>query len=309
MVGLTAAGVGACTRRATEEATLYLNWIFTGSFAGEAVAAKNSKTQGFPLVVRQGGQGLDPLRLVKDGDFGMAAFDELLRANENGADFVILGAANEQTPAVFAALTKSGIRAPQDFVGRRVGVLPFGSTGLVYQAMLTAAKVDRSRIVEVVVSPDLRTFISGATHDVQPIFAYDETITLETQNVAYNLIKPADYGVRFVGPCYFTTAATLSRQRRRCERFVRLLASSWAEAARAPQGAIAALADLDPRIDKVRELKVLQRGLPYFVDGVRPPLRLDRDAFASTVQTLVQLKVLKQPPSADVAAVAFEVSP
>jgi hypothetical protein len=40
-------------------------------------------------------------------------------------------------------------------------MLPFGATGLIYEALLKKAGVDRKRITEIVVTPDLRPFISG----------------------------------------------------------------------------------------------------------------------------------------------------
>ncbi len=81
--------------------TLKLNWIFTGSFAPEALsaityAAKNHLT----LKLEQGGQGKDPLKLVRDNEFGAAAADEILRADDKGADFVIIGLINYNSPGV-----------------------------------------------------------------------------------------------------------------------------------------------------------------------------------------------------------------
>lgn len=284
------------------EAQLFLNWIFSGSFAGEAVAARTTApAKGLQLVLRQGGQGLDPLRLVTDGNFGAAAFDEILSANERGADLVILGAINEQTPACFAALRSSGITTPKGFVGRRVGVLPFGSTRFVYQALLRANGIDPTSITEVVVSPDLRPFIGGRTHDVQPVFVYDEPVTLNAQHVEYNLIMPADFGVRFVGPCYFTTRATLRNKRKLCEAFVSAMKEAWAQAIANPEAAIGALATFDERLDRGRELQVLERGAPFFASKDRAPLALSKTAYDETVDRLLELKVIRARP-ADVVA-------
>lgn len=293
-------------RQEAGEAQLFLNWIFSGSFAGDAIAARETApARGLQLTLRQGGQGLDPLRLVSDGNFGAAAFDEILSANERGADLVILGAINQQTPACFAALRSSGITTPQDFVGRRVGVLPFGSTRLVYQALLRANDIDPASITEVVVSPDLRPFITGRTHDVQPVFVFDEPVTLDAQGVEYSLVMPSDFGVRFVGPCYFTTRATLRDQRELCDAFVGAMKAGWRQAVEQPEAAIAALATFDGSIDRERELAVLQRGAPFFASDERAPLSLEDSVYQETVSRLLELQVIRERP-ADV--VAFDLA-
>jgi hypothetical protein len=46
-------------------------------------------------------------------------------------------------------------------------------------------------------------------NDVQPIFMYDEPVTLDQQRLAYNVIDPRKYGVQFKGQCYFATRKTI----------------------------------------------------------------------------------------------------
>ncbi len=56
------------------ETTLKLNWIFTGSFAGEALGKTDyANDHQLDLDIDPGGQGLDPLKLVGINQFGCAA--------------------------------------------------------------------------------------------------------------------------------------------------------------------------------------------------------------------------------------------
>jgi NitT/TauT family transport system substrate-binding protein len=271
----------------TPRTTLFLNWIWSGSFAGEAIAMKEiAPTQGITLVIESGGQGMDPLKLVGDGSFGVAASDEILRAIDKGASFVIVGVIHDTSPTAFVSLKSSGIKQPKDFVGKRVGVLPFGSTGLVYQSLLKAAGLDRSKIEEVVVSPDLRPFISGNTHDVQPVFVYDEPVTLDAQGIAYNIILPGDYGVSFKGMCYFTTRKTLQDSPELVRQFLAMMAQGWSKAAKDPSHAVQVLRGIDGGINVDRELALLKRGMPYFVDGRRLPLDSNPESWAKMLDDL-----------------------
>jgi NitT/TauT family transport system substrate-binding protein len=285
-------------RSISHKSTLYLNWIYTGSFAGEIVGWKEfASRNGLNLTIQQGGQGLDPLKLVKNDDFGTAGADEILRANEKGADYVIIGVINDDSPTAFLALKSSGISKPQDFIGKRVGILPFGSTGLVYQSLLKRNNIDRKQVSEVVVSPDLRPFLTAHTHDVQPVFAYDEPVTLDRQHISYNLILPKDYGVSFKGPCYFTRRETIHNHPELVYAFVETMAQGWAEAVARPDHAIDLLKEVDPQIDRSREREVLKRGLPYYATADRKPLQSRPESWEPMLDDLVSFQILTHKPA------------
>ena len=256
---------------------LYLNWIYAGSFAGDVAAEQKFDTQnGIEIATVEGGQGRDPIRLVQDGEFGIASADDVLRAISKGRKIVIVGVANRTHPAAFAALQSSGITRLQDFPGKRIGLLPFGSTGTIYSIMLRKAGVDRRSIKEIVVSPDLKPFISGRVNDVQPVFIFDETVTLDQQGVRYNVIKPVDYGVSYIGPVYFTTASTAKEHPELVTRFRKSITQGWEFAASNPDEAIQLLVTRAPKIDRGREVEVLKRAAPYFVRPGEPTLGASR---------------------------------
>ena len=270
--GLVLAG---CDRKAdpNERVRLFLNWLYTASFAGDVLAARTfAPSKGLKLELQVGGEGRDPIKLVRDGDLGVASADEIIRAIGVGAPIVIIGVLNDVHPAAFAALKTSGIRTPRDFEGRRVGILPFGATGLIYEALIRKAGVDRSKVKEIVVTPDLRPFISGRVNDVQPIFMYDETVSLDKQGIAYEVIDPRAYGVSFKGQCYFTTRNTIVQSPDLVARTLEALLLGWGRAADAPQEAIAALRERSPTLDVTEETTRLRRALPFFVPKDRSRL-------------------------------------
>lgn len=273
----------------SQNVRLFLNWLFTSSFAGDVLAARDfAARRGVRLDLQVGGEGRDPIRLVRDGDVGVASADEILRAIALGAPLAIIGVLNDTHPAAFVSLRSSGIAQPKDFEGRRVGILPYGATGLIYAALLKKAGVDRRRITEVVVTPDLRPFISGRVNDVQPVFMYDEPVTLEEQDIPYNLIDPRKYGVDFKGQCYFATRTTIAKQRALLTSTIEALIEGWAKAAEAPSDAIQALKERSPTLDAASEGKRLARALPFFVPADRKKLlRTSPASWSDMIASLV----------------------
>lgn len=273
--------------------TLRLNWIYTGSFAGEVLGQKEfAKKHNLALQIQPGGQGLDPIKLVGDGEFGTAAADEILAANDKGADLVIVGVINYDSPAAFASKAEDNIKSPKDFEGKKVGVLPFGSTGLVYKSLLKKNNVDATKITEQTVSPDLKLFLLG-NYNVQPVFAYDEPVTLESQGINYNLIEPRNFGVKFKGPCYFTRRSTVEKNPALVQAFVNTMADGWREAIKDPAKAIRALKEVSPTIDEGRERKVLEKGIPYYAGYQGRPLTSDIDSWREMVDDLKSFGIIK----------------
>lgn len=283
---------------APRKASLRLGWIPSGSFSGE-VAGKQlfAKENGLDLEIRAGGPSINTITLVASGQdtFGTLAADEVLLANEAGADLVIIGVINDISPGGFVALEKSEIRSPQDFPGHTVGVLPFGSTTLLYEAMLAINGVDRASVREVTVSPDLRSFIEGA-YDVHPVFVYDETVTLDQQGIPYTLIEPKNFGVEFKGPVYFTTRRVVDEHPELIDAFVRTMVKGWQYALKNPDQAIEMLHQFAPEIDPGRERNVLLKGSSYFRAYRDEPVNSDPASWAPMVQRLVDFKRLKAMP-------------
>ena len=247
------------SRTTSMKASLRLGWIPSATFSGEVAGMRLfAKQHGLEVEIRPGGASLNTVTLVASGQdtFGTLAADEVLLANENGADLTIVGVINDVSPGGFVALKKSGIRSPRDFPGHKIGVLPFGSTTLLYEAMLAANGVDRSTIHEVTISPDLRPFIQGV-YDVQPVFAYDETVTLDRQGIQYTLIEPKAFGVQLKGPVYFTRRSTVENHPELVDAFIRTVVEGWNYAINKPDEAIRMLKDFAPDVDADRERTVL----------------------------------------------------
>lgn len=277
------------------QASLQFSWIPSGSFVGDVVGLqKFAAKHDLDLTAEWGGAGINPIQLVSSGQktFGWAGADEVLAANEKGADLVIVGVIHSNSPVGFVSLADKNIKAPQDFVGKKVGILPFGNTPLLYEIMMRKNNVNRSKITEITIDNDLKPFINGS-YDVRPAFVYDETVTLDQQGVKYNVVEPKDFGVTSIkGSVYFAKRETVEKNPEMVKAFVDTMADGWNWTIKNPDEAVAMLKEFAPEADVDRETKVLKRGIPYYLVYKNQPLNSDIQSWNETVSELKQTKTI-----------------
>ena len=291
-------GVGTASLQPTA-VTLRQEWFPNSNYAGALFATHEfAARNGIRLVVQPGADNIDPIKLVLSGEsmFGDAGADRIIAANEKGADFVVIGALNNATPTVFVSKRELNINTPHDFVGKRVGVLTGTSTEYVYRIMLSKLHIDKSSLTEIEAPFDLATFVQGA-YDVRPAFVYDEPVSLDIKRVPYTIIRPADFGVRFMGTVYFTRRKFAEENPELVQKFINSVAQGWKAALVNPKQAIHYLKSFDKTIEEDRELQSLIKSESYFAGYKNQPLRIDPDAWTATMQSLLALGVIKRLPS------------
>jgi ABC-type nitrate/sulfonate/bicarbonate transport system substrate-binding protein len=86
--------------------------------------------------------------------------------------------------------------------------------------------------------------------------------------------------------CYFTTRKTLQDSPELVRQFLAMMAQGWSKAAKDPSHAVQVLRGIDGGINVDRELALLKRGMPYFVDGRRLPLDSNPESWAKMLDDL-----------------------
>lgn len=285
------------TTSGTPRVTLRQEWFPNSNYAGALFAAQEfGKAHGIEIVVEPGSDQIDPVQLVVQGNntFGDASADKVLAANEKGANLVIIGVVSYNSPTVFLAKREKGIKTPKDFEGRTVGVLSGTNTEYVYRTLIARSGVDKSKIKEVEAPFDLNTFVTADAYDVRPAFIYDEPVSLDLQDIKYDIIEPKNFGVSFIGTVYFTKRETIEKERETVQKFVSAISDGWSAALKYPDAAIALLKKYDGNIDEKRELLSLKKGMPYFQGKDNKILWADEDDWQEMVKSLKALGVLKQ---------------
>jgi ABC-type nitrate/sulfonate/bicarbonate transport system substrate-binding protein len=198
------------------------------AFAGEMLASRSGlfERDGLRIELRAG--TADSIASVVRGadTFGVARADSFLLARGRGAPIVAFAAGYIESPAIFYALKKSGVRAPQDFVGRRVGRRADDDTSISYDALAAKLGLPRSRISEAAVDADLSMLLHGDV-DVWPGHVGEEDYALDRQRAEHVLINPASYGVHLPGTVYFATERTVATQPQLVQRFLDGVIAGW----------------------------------------------------------------------------------
>lgn len=275
--------------------TVRQEWFPNANYAGELVAAKEfAKEENIEIKIEAGSDNIDPVKLVLSGknDFGIVGADKVLMANEAGADLVVIGVINYNSPTCFLALENKKIQTPKDFEGKTVGVLTGTATEHVYRALISKVGVDAKKLKEVEAPFDLATFIAGS-YDIRPAFMYDEPVSLDMKNLKYSIINPSEYGVSFIGTVYFTTRKMINEQPRIVQSFINAVAKGWEKSIQQPNVAIKYLKEYDSNVDENRELKSLEKGLSFFKGHNNEVLTADMLHWEQMAKTLVELGLLK----------------
>lgn len=245
---------------------LRLDWFLNMSFAGEIVALKDvSKDYQLEFNIYPAMENIDPIKMVLSGqnNFGVVSADKFLTAVEQGAEIAAIGVKNPISPVVFVSKKERGILTPYDFINKRVGVLPGGSTEFIYRTLLHKHSISITDLTEINIPFDLATFITGR-YDIRPAFIYDEPVTLENEGIAINILNPADFGVSYIGGVYFTTKRLINNNPQLVQTFVDIMAESWTIALNDPYYAIKLLLEKETSTSFDRELMSLKKGIDYF---------------------------------------------
>lgn len=210
--------------------SLRLNGPFDPSHAGEMVAARAGLFErgGLQIELRAGATDADPVALVAGGKdtIGVIGADQFLLARGKDVPVVAFAAAYLESPVVLYSLERSGIRTPNDFVGKRVGYQAGQDTALIYDAMLDKLHFPPSTVRRVPVGTDFSPLVNGNV-DVWPGHVASESYELSRMGIGYNSISPASYGVHVPGTVYFALAKTIQDNPNLTRRFLQAIVGGW----------------------------------------------------------------------------------
>jgi NitT/TauT family transport system substrate-binding protein len=188
--------------------TLRLNGAFSAKFAGEIVAARTKlfERNGIKVELKESDGGIDSIASVVSGADTVGVIDSIgfLMARSKGQPIVAFAAGFLESSIVFYSLEKSGIRAPQDFIGKRVGRRADTDSAIIYDALLKNTGLSRSQIRENATETDFEALLNDRV-DVIPGHVGQEGFLLRQKGVPYTVIRVSDYGIHVPDTVYFTT--------------------------------------------------------------------------------------------------------
>lgn len=223
------------------QVSMRLQWIPQYQFAGYLVAKVKGyyEEAGLIVSIHPGGPDFVPMPLVVSGSdtFGSTGADTILLARQKGIEVVALATIFQESPVGFMVHRDSGIKTPQDFVGRTVGVFYGDNVDTEYRALLAATGVNRQAIREVPAQFNLEPFLSRRV-DVWPVYVTDQPNTARQRGADVEVIVARDYGVHLMGDVLFATEQFVRTHPITTRAFVHATLRGWEDALQNPDEAI-----------------------------------------------------------------------
>lgn len=274
---------------------LQQQWFANSGFAGELYAQYDTDTaNGIELQVIPGSDQIDTKQIVKLGEaeIGVAGAEQVMQANEKGADLVIIGVINYKSLACFISKKDKGIWSPKDMVGHKIGTMEGSPVDLIYQALKQKQGLSINKDDEIPTGWVLTGFTQDK-YDVYPAFINDEPITLKNQGIDVNIIQPSNYGVNFIGTVYFCKRELVNCCPEVVQNFINAVGEGWDMAIKNPKQAISYLKSYDKNIDESKELESLITGMDYYKGEDGKMLYVKEETWNNMAELLKSIGQLK----------------
>jgi NitT/TauT family transport system substrate-binding protein len=286
------------TTRAEDAVTVRLKWFNQAQFAGFYVAQEKGyyKSEGLAVNIQPGGPDFPAVQMVTGGNeqFGVTGADQILIARSKGVPVVALAVIYRRNPFVLFSLAKSGIKTPADFVGKNVGVKIGGNEELIYRAVLSEAKIEKSKLTEIPVKFDITPLLTG-TVDVWPGYLINEVLAAKEKGFDVNIVYPADYGIDLYADTLFTTEAMIKNKPDTVGKFVAVTLKGWESAMAAPEEAAKITIKFGDKLTYDHELAMMKASIPLLKPDSKPVGYMDQAAWASAQDLLVGAGFQKAP--------------
>lgn len=303
-LALAVAGCGSTTGgdRPGTEATLLLDFAPNAVHAGIYMATEREydEAEGVELEIRAPGASTDALKLLESGRADMAILDihDLGLAREQGHDIVGVMAFVQRPLA--AILAQPEIRSPKDLEGKRAGVTGLPSDDAVLASIVAGDGGDPDRVRTTTIGFQavkalLAGRVAGAT-----AFWNAEGVALREQRPDIREFRVDDFGA----PSYpelvlAVTRETLEDDVPEIRATIRALQRGYGEVQRDPESGVAAMLEVEPRLDQATLTAQLDAVGEAFTAGAGGFGRLRRDVLEAWGRWDVEFGILTERPDID----------
>lgn len=297
----------ACARpqpAALDAVTVQLSWFHDVEFVGFYVAETKGfyKDAGLAVTLVPGGPTVDALQEVLSGraQFGIMTGDQIIRARAAGHDVIAVSSIFRQSPLIVMALAESGIRRPEDLVGKTVGVIsPNLDTtwDIQFIAMLRRLGIDPASMTFVPTQDyfGANELLSGRVDAASSFFVTNEPVQARIDGYAVTQFFYSDYGIISYANPIFTTGALVAQNPELVQRFIRATLKGYQFAIENPEEA----ATIAGRYDEGRSQDVLVAAMlaqtPLIDTGDVPIGWMDDAVWRAMQKVLLDQGILTDP--------------
>lgn len=283
---------------AKESISVRLTWLHQAQFAGFYIAKEKGwySELGLDASLNPGGVEYSSIKMVPSGtdDFGVTSADQLLLAREKGIPVVAIAAMYQKSPAVFIALESSGIKKPEDFIGRRIGIKYGDNTEIPYRAMIRKLGISKENITEVSVGYDVTPLLAGKV-DAIAGFVINEPISIKQKGYEINLIAPSDYGVNMYAEVIFTTEAMIKDNPEIVQKFLTATLRGYDYMIKHPDEGVSATLKRTDMLSREHQLSMIEVSIPLIsVEGTKMG-SMEKEIWVETQNILLEQELMKKP--------------
>jgi NitT/TauT family transport system substrate-binding protein len=300
LVGLAAAS------QAADKATLRLNWYAHGIHAPFYAALDKGwyKDAGLDLEILEGSGSGTTVKLIgnRSNTFGFADAGTAIAGISQGVPVKVISPIYQINGFAVVTLADSGIKAPKDLEGKRLGVTPGDALSQLFPAFVSANRIDDSKITYVSMDASAKPpALMNRQIDAIIGGADDQAITVRSKGFAVTELRFAHYGVPTIGLSLLAHEDTIKENPRLVKRFLEATLRGWDFARKNPAEAIRIEKKYVPTLDESRGLSELNVAISCLFSKDAKWLGRATDAdWEKTVELMVKYRGLsdKLPASA-----------
>lgn len=217
----------AIARDEPEKVSVQFQWKHQFEFAGFYAAKARGfyKEAGLDVELKEYDGISDIVDDVLNGDFEYGTtYSTLIYRYLKGDPVVLLANFFKQSP--FVLISQKEYQLPTDLRGKKVMVSDTVVNDAKLLMMFRKFDMNASDFISVPPSFDLQDFIDKKV-DAVTAFVTNETYELDRKGVAYNILDPSAYGVRFYDLNLFTTQKELHEHPQRVAAFRNATIRGW----------------------------------------------------------------------------------
>lgn len=294
----------APARPAPDAVIVQLSWFHTVEFAGFYTAVEKGfyAAENLAVSLLPGGPDADPLKSVKDGttQFGVTSGNDLVRARAANTAVTAIMAIFRRSPMVVMSLPGSGIKRPQDLVGKTVGVISDrldSTTDIQLLALLKQLNIDPQSMKFVAIQDytGAHELTSGRMQAMSGLFSTNEPVQARLDGLKPDLIFYSDYGIQIYANTLFAQDAWLNSQPDLAQRFVRATLKGYQYALEHPDEAVQFALKFDQSLDLKLQTATMEAQIPLIDSGNGPIGSMDLAVWQSTQDVMLKQGLLSAP--------------
>ncbi|MBU1132220.1 ABC transporter substrate-binding protein [Patescibacteria group bacterium] len=276
-------------------ATVKLKWLHQSQFAGMYVAKEKGyySREGLNVDLAPFSFEEPTIDAVAEGkaDFGVTGADELIIARSKGLPLKAIAVIYKINPYCAYSLKESGIVAPQDFVGKRIGLAQGIAANSPYFLMMKKLDIDRGNITEIVTGYDSTELLNGSV-DVLTGYIINEPHQVLEQGKQVNTILSADYGVNIYADVLFTRDDILNENPLLAEKFLRATLDGWRYAIENIEESVGITLKYATDRTESHELYMLRTSIPLINTGKSPIGFMEESEWENAQNILLEQNLL-----------------